>query len=424
MAAPDGGAERRAGEPREVAAAPGSPEAPSSVAPAGQPGAADAQESPYPHFSEAEHRRRRGQIEGLMAERGVDLLLVAGGPGSADVHYLTDYMPRSPAWVLLPRGGEPTVLHHFHNHNAAARAAARAADVRWYGPSAPRGVAEAVRRLGLERSVTGIVGLGGAIAHNRFLTLREALPEVRFVDLEGPYHRLRWIRSAEELEWIRRSAHLTDLACVALEEGIRPGLSEHDLSLLLHRAFVPLGGQLGLQFMASTPMEAPSRFVPWQFPTGRVLQRGDVVITELTVGWWTYAAQIHRPFAVAAQPTALYRRLFDVALECYERVVAVLRPGARSEDVVAASAIIEESGFTSCDSLLHGEAGKNPELGSRSAVHPLEPFTFEEGMVVVVQPNPVAPPEGAGLQLGAAVVIRSGGAECLHRYPFHFPVCG
>jgi hypothetical protein len=39
-------------------------------------------------------------------------------------------------------------------------------------------------------------------------------------------------------------------------------------------------------------------------------------------------------------------------------------------------------------------------------------------MAVVLQPNPVTPDEGMGLQLGALTIVREDGAECLHAVPF------
>ncbi|MEK6710313.1 MAG: hypothetical protein AABZ64_07020 [Nitrospinota bacterium] len=68
--------------------------------------------------------------------------------------------------------------------------------------------------------------------------------------------------------------------------------------------------------------------------------------------------------------------------------------------------------------------GRNPEIGTRTSNHTFEDYTLQENEVVVVQPNPVTPDGKAGLQLGAAMVVRPGGGGSLHAYPFHFPVCG
>lgn len=55
---------------------------------------------------------------------------------------------------------------------------------------------------------------------------------------------------------------------------------------------------------------------------------------------------------------------------------------------------------------------------------PVEPGTLVENMVHIIQPNPITRDFKAGLQLGAAVIVKPNGGEPLHNYPFKFPVCG
>jgi Xaa-Pro aminopeptidase len=379
----------------------------------------------FPRFSPGEYERRFRLVRQLMERQGVEALLLHGSPVSVGpVHYLSNYLPWRPTWMVFAPDQPSTLLLHFHNHVPNARAVGIVEDVRCYWPSAAGAVAEELRRRGLQRAAVGVVGLATTIPYQQFDELRRLLPQVTFSDLARPYNQIRWLRSAEELGWLRRSAELTDRTCELLEERIRPGLSEHDLAAVIHEAFVPQGGHAGLHFLATTSMTEPDRFVPWQFLSGRRLRPGDVVITEITVGYWGYGAQIHRPFAVAAEPTARYRELYEAALECFERVRGVLRAGATSDQVVRAASVIERRGFAVYDSVVHGEGGRNPELGTASSAHTLEPWTFQQDQVMVVQPNPVTLDLRAGLQLGCAVRVGAGAAEPLHRYPLKFAVCG
>jgi Xaa-Pro aminopeptidase len=256
------------------------------------------------------------------------------------------------------------------------------------------------------------------------IELQKQCPEAQFTDFGPAFTRIRRVRSHEEIPYLRRSGYLTDLACEALERELRPGMTEHDILAVVYSAYLKNGGDPGIHFIATTRMDNPDRFVPWQRTTTRVIEPGSVVITELTVSYWGYSTQIHRPFAIRHEPNALYRKLFDVALECYESIRKICKPGVTSEAIVAAASVIEDNGFTTYDSVFHGEAGKSPELGTRSAVHPLETWTLEENMVHVIQPNPVTKDLKAGLQLGAAVLITADGGEALHNYPFKFSVCG
>ena len=312
---------------------------------------------------------------------------------------------------------------HFFNHQPCAKAQSTINDVRWYGPAPIPTLAAEIRRRDLAKARIGLVSMRG-MAHGHVTELQRLFPEAEFVEFGPAFGRIRRVRSEEELGYLRRSGYLTDLACEALEEHLKPGLTEHDILSIVYSSYIKNGGEPGIHFIATTRMDQPDRFVPWQKPTPRVIEPGSVVITELTVSYWSYSTQIHRPFAIAKEPSPLYRKLFDTALECYENIRKICKPGTTSEEIIAASSVIEDNGFTTYDSVFHGEAGKSPELGTRSAAHPVEPWTLVENMVHIIQPNPITRDFKAGLQLGAAVVVKPDGGEPLHNYPFKFPVCG
>jgi Xaa-Pro aminopeptidase len=377
----------------------------------------------FPRFSNTEYIRRHTAIREAMDQEGLDAILISGARGSSEVHYLSNYLAQSPCWLLFPRKEEPTVFIHFFNHQPCAKAQSMIRDVRWYGPAPVPTLADEIRKRGLGKSKIGLVSMRG-MAYGHVTALQRQFPEAEFVEFGPQFGHIRRVRSEEELIYLRKSGYLTDLACEALENHLRPGLTEHDVLSIVYSAYIKNGGDPGIHFIATANMDNPDRFVPWQKQTSRVLEKGSIVITELTVSYWGYSTQIHRPFAIGKEPSKIYRELFDAALQCYENIRKVCRPGASSEEIVAASSIIEESGFTSYDSVFHGEAGKSPELGTPSAAHPLEAWTLEENMVHVIQPNPITKDFRAGLQLGAAVVVKPSGGESLHNYPFKFPVCG
>ena len=377
----------------------------------------------FPRFSQVEYARRYGAIREAMKKDNVDAILISGARGSSEVAYLSNYLAQSPCWLLFPREGEGTVFIHFFNHRPCAKAQSVMDDVRWYGPTPLPTIAGEIRKRALDQAKIGLVSMRG-MAYGHVTELQRQFPEAEFVEFGPQFGRIRRVRSEEELVYLRRSGYLTDLACEALENKLRPGLTEQDILSIVYGAYLKSGGDPGIHFIATTNMDNPDRFVAWQRQTLRVLEKGSVLITELTVSYWGYSTQIHRPFAIGKEPSPTYRKLFDAAYQCYENVRKVCTPGATSEEIIAVTSVIEESGFTSYDSVFHGEAGKSPELGTISAAHPLEPWTLEENMVHVIQPNPITKDFKAGLQLGAAVVVKANGGEALHHYPFKFPVCG
>ncbi|HBK78960.1 MAG TPA: hypothetical protein DDZ83_04610, partial [Nitrospinae bacterium] len=364
----------------------------------------------YPQFSGEEWARRDAVVEDLMERENLSAIVVHVRPrGGSTITWLAQYPAQTPSWLVRHKGGGPEsdiLLHHFFNHIECTSAFARPRNVRCYHPDAPAAVADALQELGAAGGRVGIVGLHNAISHAAFEALRKKVPQAAFVDCERELLSEQKIPSEEEIEWYRESGRLTDRVCEALEREIRPGLKELDLSVIAHGAFLPEGGNITVWFVSSTPMNAPERGVPWQYFQDRRLEAGDAVITEITVEFWGYRTQIHRPFAVAAEPTPLYRELFDAALDCYEGVRALVKPGGTTAEILEATEIIAERGFIIHDSLFHGQFGRNPEVGTKTSNHTFEDYTLTGREIVVVQPNPITPDGKAGLQLGAAMVVR------------------
>jgi Xaa-Pro aminopeptidase len=142
-------------------------------------------------------------------------------------------------------------------------------------------------------------------------------------------------------------------------------------------------------------------------------------VCEISVSFWEYTGQLLRTFAVDAEPTPLYRELHDVADAAFDAIADRLRPGATAADLVEASGLIEDAGFTIRDDLVHGFVGGYlpPVLGTRSrSLAPVPEFTFAHGMTVVVQPNVVTPDETAGVQTGELLLVTDDSPERLHSY--------
>ena len=374
-------------------------------------------------FTDAEYARRFQQVREVLQANEVPAVVLYGNRGAAGlIPYLSNFNPRWDAFLVVPVEGDPTLLVQLYNHTPNARRVSRLSDTRWGGGDSVETLARELQSRGLAQ---GALGLSGPLSYQLYGRLQRALPEVGWKDLSQAMVRLRWVKSDEEINLMRRAAELTDLAVKALVEGVRPGLTDKELPALMEAAVAPLGGKIDLCYLASTPMGAPSICVPAQNYANRKIEKGDVIITEIGIGWKGYAGQMHRPIAVGEAPTAEYRRLYEVAQEAYQRIVRAIKPGASGEDVWDAADCIAESGFSIYDDLVHGFGGGYlaPVLRTRQTAHgKLEPFVFEKNMCVVVQPNVISPDERMGVQLGNLHVVTETGLESLHCYPLEFAI--
>jgi Xaa-Pro aminopeptidase len=376
-------------------------------------------EAEYPRFSEAEMAWRRAGIERLLVEAELDHLVYCGANrfGSA-VQWLTGWPVTAEAvGVLSPKTPDALFIQHI-NHVPLARRLAAPAEVAWGGGSSIGAAVAALERRGAQAGRVGVIGPMTFEQH--------AMLSARFgaiANLNRRYVALRQIKSAEEIDWMRIGAALTDRGMAALRDGLRPGLTERELSDLVERAYMALGGTNVIHFFGITAMANPSLGVPTQFVANRKVNAGDAVVAEISAAFWEYPGQVLRSFTVEAEPTPLYRDLHAAAAAAFDAIAAVLKDGTTPGEIIEAASVIEQAGFTIIDDLLHGYGGGYlpPVLGSRSrpgAQTSSEPL--RAGMTVVIQPNVVTPDGKAGVQTGELVLVTATGIEPLHAMPRGF----
>jgi Xaa-Pro dipeptidase len=370
-------------------------------------------EQSYPRFSEAEYARRHAGIARAMAAAGADHVLIATVQNVGNATRWMTGWPGTAEALLLFRPGERMVMFVEHyNHLPLARQMASDTDVRW---GERKGIAKAIEEL--VRHGARRIGVIGALSGPQWKALEA---DFDLVSLDADYLTLRLVKSDEEIAWLRIGAALSDAGMAALVAGTRPGMTEHELSDMIERAFIGHGGTHVIHFIGSTPMATPDVHVPRQFASRRKIEAGDFVFCELSAAWWDYSGQVLRGFTVEAEPTSLYRDLHATAVAAFQSITGAIRQGVLPQNLIDASGIIEESGFTTCDDLVHGYGGGYlpPVIGTRSRPAGQVPtFPLQENMCLVVQPNVITRDLKAGVQFGELVRVTATGFESLHRTP-------
>jgi len=393
----------------------------------------------YPRFSEAEFQRRGNLARDLMRREGLFALVIFGNSGinrhnEANVFWLTNYLDLHHNYLVFPLNDEATLLTGLVNHVPNARLVSVVEDTRWGTYDPAKEIVANLKKDGIGKGRVGLVGInatfGMGMPYQHYKTLSESLPEVEWVDVTRDYARLRVIKSEEEFEWLKIAAEYTDDTVMALEHETKIGMTEHDLIGIVEASYRRKGGQPHIAFLRSMPMDAPTACVPAQNVTDRVIQKGDVIIMEISASYWGYSGQIHRPIAVGQDPTPEWRKLFEVGEQAYGRICEAMCPDVTEGDVIKASSIIGESGYRIYDDLIHGYGVDiHPPLIDQSCCKYWEgdePIpagrSFAEDMAMVVQPNPITPDERMGVQVGALTRVTKNGAVSLQKYPMKFVV--
>ena len=365
----------------------------------------------YPRFSDKEYARRHKALEALMQKNGLDHLLVITDHRAGNApQWVTGWPGTVQAYVIFRPGEKMWMSVEWVNHFPLAKKLCPHMDVVWGQHQGLEKMIAELKHRGAKR-----VGIIGPLVVEKYRKLEE---HFTMVGLDADYIRLRMIKSEEELDWLRIGAAMSDAGFAALLAGTKPGLTERELGAIVESAYIKHGGTTMIHYIGLTSMKKPHIYVPPQHHSPRKVKKGDMVFCELSAFWWDYAGQVLRTYYVGADPTPLYRDLHQTAEAAFDAVSGAVRHGATMQELIDATGVIEEAGFTICDDLMHGFGGGyfNPILGSKSrpAGPKLPEMTLEENMTVVIQPNVITKDYTAGVQVGELIRVTRTGFERLH----------
>jgi Xaa-Pro aminopeptidase len=216
-----------------------------------EPRLAAIQQAEYPRFSDTEMARRRAALERVMEESGADHLLMCGEQrAGTGVAWLTGWPTTTEAYVIVGPGEPLVMVMEWYNHWPLARKIARDTEVRWGEHQGIDKVIAELKQRGARR-----VGIMGPVGYAKCKKLEAGFGTL--VDLNRQYVGLRLVKSAEEIDWMRIGAALTELAIGALRREVRVGMTERELGAICESAYHPHGGVTFIHYFLVTPMADP-----------------------------------------------------------------------------------------------------------------------------------------------------------------------
>src|SRR5262249_39564041 len=154
----------------------------------------------YPKFSDAEMARRRAAVEAALAEAGADHLVFCGynRSGSA-VQWLTQWPVTTEALGVFTPGMPDALFVQYVNHAPLARRFADKAEiVEWGGEALIQKVIAILQKRGAKPNRVAVIG---PMHFEQHAALADKFGKP--INLNRVYTRLRRVKSAEELDWLR-----------------------------------------------------------------------------------------------------------------------------------------------------------------------------------------------------------------------------
>jgi Xaa-Pro aminopeptidase len=350
---------------------------------------------------------RATRLRGLLAEAGVDALLVTHLP---NVRYLTGFTG-SAAQLLVT--ADALVFTTDGRYRTQAGEQLDAAGV---AAAVEIGATQAAQRDAIAAALDAAAPLGleaHAITWAQQREWTDALAGHELVPTTGLVERLRAVKEAGEVARIRAACAIADDALGALLPRLadRPTEREFALELEVEMRRRGASGNSFDPIVASGPNAAK----PHARPSGRRVERGELVVIDFGCIVDGYCSDMTRTVSVG-DPGPDARRIFDVVRESQWAGRDAVRSGVECAVVDRACRdVIDAAGWG--DAFVHSTGhGVGLEIHEAPRVAASARDTLEPGSVVTVEPGVYLPGIG-GVRIEDTVVVTPDGSDPLTEFP-------
>lgn len=351
-----------------------------------------------------EHTARIAKLQAAMDAQDIDAVFIYS---PVNRNYFTG-LTTSNGLLLVERAGEPIFYTDFRYLEVAHRVL-RGMEIRKFGPTAEQLAVYAKMAAGWKH-----VGYEGTLAVAQFLPLQETLKNVKWISVSTLISGIRGIKSAREIDAIRRSAEANSALFAELTETFRPGMSE--LEMLRH--FRTIMASRGLTESFSPIICAGTNAVECHHqPDETILQPNSELLIDMGVMVDDYCSDMTRT-VFCGTPTKRFKEIFDIVLEANQSVIRAVRPGVRCCDMDKLSRdVIGRYGYGEYydHALGHSVGLEIHEMPSFSRVCET---VLEPGMVITVEPG-IYIPGDTGVRIEDLIVVTETGCEILTRNTPH-----
>jgi Xaa-Pro aminopeptidase len=225
--------------------------------------------------------------------------------------------------------------------------------------------------------------------------------------------KLRLLKSVEEIEKIRRAAEISDAAFDFIQQVIRPGVTELEISNELEHFMKRKGASRGaFSFIVASGHRGA---LPHGVASEKIIEKGDMVTLDFGAVYEGYCSDITRTLAVGEVNPKLIE-IYNIVRNALQLTLKHLKVGMTGKEVDAiARDYIAEKGYG--DYFGHG---LGHGIGLNIHEDPFFSKNSEEllqtGMVVTIEPG-IYIPELGGIRIEDDVLMKEDGIEILTHSP-------
>jgi Xaa-Pro aminopeptidase len=351
-------------------------------------------------ISTAELERRWKAVRAAMAAAKIDVLLMQNNNDHMGgyVKYFTDTPATNgyPNTVVFPLNDEMTVV---------CQGPFGGADTPTPGDSNWRGVKQVLTTpsyasahytkdygpelaaKALKPFATGTIGYVGTYQMSFALLdyMKRAFSKATFVDASELVDKIKVIKSAEEMELVKRAAAMQDGAMRAAFAAVKPGMRDVEVAAVAQHYSLCHGSENGIYLCASMPLGQPSKFGN-RHVQNRLIQQGDqIALLVEDNGPGGMYTELGRSCVVGKVPQAMKDEL-EFCKSARKFTLDLLKPGTPCKDIWDAFNDFMRKNGRPGEARLYCH-GQGYDLVERPLVRNDEPWTIAKDMNIVVHPT-------------------------------------
>jgi len=256
------------------------------------------------------------------------------------------------------------------------------------------------------------VGYEGAVDAKRLESLRQALPQVEWIDVSGAIAEMRSVKSLEEQRVLRSAVRANDAAFSCVRKLMCVGMREWDVRNLIRREMDAAGqGEAFDSIVCAGKNSAECH----HHPDETVIRGNQPVLIDMGVKQDYYCSDMTRSFCMGS-PSPFYRKIYRIVLEANRKAVQAIRPGCVCADIdEIARRHIDKAGYGKYfDHSLGHSLGL--EVHEAPSFSPTCKTVLKPGMALTVEPG-IYFSGRFGIRIEDVILVTKTGCEVLTATP-------
>ena len=376
-------------------------------------------------FSDGEYANRIAKLRAMMAQRAVDTVVFTS---YHNINYYSDFLYCSFGRfysLVVTQDKVVIIAANIDGGQPWRKGVCDRAVIYtdWQSGNYFRAIAQEVPN-------TGRVGLEyDHLPLERMDKIKAVLTHVEFTNIANDCMKLRMVKSAEEIEFIKNGAQVCDVGGAALVAAVHEGVPEHEVALASTQAMVR---EIAKRYPHTELMDSWTWFQSGINTDGahnpvttRKVQKGDILSLNCFSMISGYYTALERTLFFG-EVDAASLKLWEVNVRVHEEGQKLVKPGVRCCDVAhALNKIYEEYGLLQYRTFGYGHSfgvlshyyGREAGLEFREDIETV----LEPGMVVSIEPMIMLPeglPGAGGYREHDILVVTETGHQNITGFPY------